>query len=56
MMVMAWSRGKPGGLSPTVELTRPQFGEADESVPVTATPPADPLPEEPQALDFGSAP
>jgi hypothetical protein len=35
-----------------VDLARPQFGEADEEVTATAR---GPLPERPQALDFGVA-
>jgi hypothetical protein len=40
-----------------VDLTQPQFGEVGENVPVTAGPPSpgSPLPDEPQALDFGLA-
>lgn len=37
-----------------LDLTRPRFGEVDTSMPVTAgLQMATPLPEEPQALDFG---
>lgn len=39
-----------------LDLTRPRFGEVSESVPVTGPITADPLPDEPQALDFGMAP
>ncbi len=40
-----------------VDLTRPRFGEADKNIPVTAEPHrSGPLPDEPQALDFGVAP
>ena len=36
-----------------MDLARPRFEEADQAVPVTAT--VRPLPDEPQALDFGAA-
>lgn len=40
-----------------VDLTQPQFGEAGENVPVTAGPHTRrPLPDQPQALDFGVTP
>lgn len=40
-----------------VDLTRPWFGEADQGVPVTATPfRSAPLPDQPQGLDFAEAP
>ena len=40
-----------------VDLTWPRFGEAGQSVPVTAEPHrSGPLPDEPQALDFAVAP
>ena len=35
-----------------LEITRPRFGEVDETVAVTTRPYAEMLPEEPQALDF----
>lgn len=39
-----------------VDLTQPRFGEAGQNVPVTADPQTPgPLPDEPQALDFGMA-
>ena len=36
-----------------LEMTRTHFSEVDETVPVTARPFAETMPEEPQALDFG---
>lgn len=43
--------------SGALDLTRPRFGEVDESVPATAgRHTAEPGPDEPQALDFGMAP
>ncbi|MGH3228366.1 MAG: hypothetical protein ACRDOA_07270 [Streptosporangiaceae bacterium] len=38
-----------------IDLTRLRFEEADQAVPTTV-PPLRPLPDEPQALDFGAAP
>jgi hypothetical protein len=37
-----------------LEMTGTRFSEVDETVPVTARPFAETLPEEPQALDFGA--
>jgi hypothetical protein len=37
-----------------INLTRPQFEEVGQAVPVTAT--FAPLPDEPRALDFSEAP
>jgi hypothetical protein len=40
-----------------LDIAQPRFSEVGESVPVTALPhTAGPLPDEPQALDFGIAP